>query len=1630
MGSVIRKAGKSIWLKVAVMAAAAACLIPLASNFASNRAFAAGTVDPSVLSVSTSTPTVTVESSDASQASETLDVTYNASVGDVLTATIPDTFKGDIKYDTEINGSKVTKSGNVISVTFTKAGKISDFQITLTPDRTTMNNDESPLSKVGNSDYMQVGDYTVDFSATKSGTQYSASTTFKMQPLTSDIPTWSAVKLNGRTYTKNVTYTLTDLDFGIADNSSSNPITNYDLNSSTSAYLQVPGGFLLDAAQSTKGLSQPSGAGTPVVWNNPNKLGSRVSAMVVGKFTSPAGTYSTSLAPTSTYSGYFGYSNTLTTVKLANPVWSVKIVDHKDPQLVTGGAQTALIGTAANKASNIAETQFTQSMNNGNTEEAQKSVTMSGAPTVDGSALTGGYVTVYSKVGETVSFTGTKKDRTSATQNTTFTAADAVGNVSSTGYAYFTVKLPATTEVNPYTDMKVTASLVSKGGMGLNVKYQYQALDKLTNGTALTDGLVKTSAPIKITETGVDSGYTFTGSDTLSVKYYDSIPVNTDVTCNAILSESGNSCVSRFGDEGTVGMTLESPAQTSGSSQNFRGTLLDQPIAYFMLPKYAEYTGINKASRTAQSLALNNFDNILQVQNEEQQPEVSTSTLPNGQTLVKLDWTGKGKMSLDSLGSISVNYKYPSHMVDSKSLVAAWIDTSNNPSVKVTMLSNALQEDVPDSTVVVMKSSPKIHVAGTMYAEVAGPKLLSGGIDIIDNTGVKSQAAENNIKNGTKHSIDIEVFSNESVATPKIAGLLNLPSDSDGLGLNLTGAGTIEDIDGNKIADTGAATDKAYLLYSTKAQPVTSSDQAIDTSGYVRASQITDWSSVRSVVLYVPSLESQDWYTANLPLDAPKAADQVGNKVSIPLNVFSAEKQYEANDPVTDVFTSDVPAWLKTTPRGGRAYEDGVIDPSKLVDLTKIPDDFDRSDTDLVWEMSDYAPGNGYTYNTAAKAQKLGVLTLKAGSDTPTWTWDASCDSACQIMEGTEVYKVRIAAGTAPSTHDASKTDVTDVSWAPGATESKPVEVPVEVYTPQLVTRDQVITAGDEAKFSDSADATIKWMTEDSCTADGTTLTDSTKIDSENCDATEDNDITSKPTVDTHFWFIAGSDPKDDSAGMDNTSEPYGSTTVYHPAEVTNLAVGVTLTYGSGADAKKYDYAQGQGHENDGSQYANVTSQLTTTDTEHHVVVHSATSVGTEAFSTERHRKSLAVAQEDGMIYGEVSRPDAVEDLPHNAAYPVTIYVKAGGCYLGGTAVPDKTACPALSDDASVTDGAAYEYAVIGGGDDGTGTDGYKSLLVSSDASTLVTDNPTSTLTWSFTDADGNAIGTYTVTPGKTFDQGTWAFTDGAKNYLEGVGNHEVSVTLTSSDHTGDAYKWTSNVDVYVPLAQVSDSKVTLGASNQMQGNLGTNAIIQKDNGVYWSDAQYQDTDTEAQPVTLTSKPDSKLQAVFLAGTDPKKVMEDGDSFKPSENTTFKAQVVLSGGALSTASPAYDTASSTKLVGPSGQTWMEDTDATHLVKDGATFLVNAQFNMYLSENKAGVSIGAVTNSAEAFEDRDGSKAAFTVYVDGPVVAHLPLTGGLGSGRVALAVTLGTLLLAGVVWFVSVRSRKGQAVSAE
>ncbi|MCI1915356.1 MAG: hypothetical protein LKJ05_06520 [Bifidobacteriaceae bacterium] len=688
---------------------------------------------------------------------------------------------------------------------------------------------------------------------------------------------------------------------------------------------------------------------------------------------------------------------------------------------------------------------------------------------------------------------------------------------------------------------------------------------------------------------------------------------------------------------------------------------------------------------------------------------------------------------------------------------------------------------------------------------------------------------------------------------------------------------------------------------------------------------------------------------------------------------------------------------LADTVRGGRAYEDGKIDWTKIVDTSKIPSTVDRATTSIQWKISYYTPTSGtkvypnYSRDTATDA---GTVTLKAGSDTLEWTMPSACKdiTECDMMEGGVYYNVDVAIGTRGA-------GAHEYSWDPEATESSPVEVPVEVFVPNQYTMDKVLTVGDEAKLSDNL-GTVKWQTYDGCTADGQlpsylveddkTTTTPTPADASRCEkALENNLLTEKPEVKLQAWFIKGSDPADDENGINNTGD-LGVTSAYHPTEVTNFATGITLTYpknGPSESMQNYSYSQGEGHDDSLLKYVPSTPRNMGPNSE----LNDAVITQCAGYVLSEGRYALAEAQKANKIYGSVTMPKTVEEGPHNPEIVFTIYVNqpTEPCDLAGTRIPADTTtdpdngCIALID-GIVQNGAAYEDAVIGGGDDGTGTEGYSSLINESAANILAQKNKKADITYTFKDSDGNKLGEFTTPAGSTKkSQGSWKWEDGAKKYLQGAGAHKMSVELTSSTHAKDENgkpvvlkTWNFTMDVYVPAMDVADSDIIKGddaplSANMLPGSvlsekIGASGSLAEPNEVYWTKDHVTkaeaDYDIAEEKSMLTSKPTATPYARFLEG-DKSVGLEMGSNseVRPSTTTTFQVKFKLSG---STYSQAAETSAS-------GLT-DDVTNSTDL------YLWN-QHNEYVGGNNSSM-IGAPLDSAANSLKPDPAKGAFTIYV--------------------------------------------------
>jgi uncharacterized protein YegL len=369
-------------------------------------------------------------------------------------------------------------------------------------------------------------------------------------------------------------------------------------------------------------------------------------------------------------------------------------------------------------------------------------------------------------------------------------------------------------------------------------------------------------------------------------------------------------------------------------------------------------------------------------------------------------------------------------------------------------------------------------------------------------------------------------------------------------------------------------------------------------------------------------------------------------------------------------------------------------------------------------------------------------------------------------------------------------------------------------------------------------------------------------------------------------------------------------------------------------------------------------------------------------------------------------------------------------CDLSGSSVPKSTdadpenGCAAMND-TSIRDGAAYEYAVIGGGDKGTDGNGYKGLLNTTALQEFVTDNSGATLKWEFSarDSDGQMrnVGSYTVSGGST-NAGTWSWQPQAEEYLQGIGTHLVSVSLTSTNHTGKVREWTAQVDVYVPAVTVVDSDIKLGHENPLEANMLSGYVLSEsagvthgalatgDNEVYWekrdSTKQTAANDLNSETNMLTSEPFASPVASFLEGDDPGKELTSADVVKPGSSTTFQVGFRLTAADGKLGPLAHDAPTE---IAPSGISSVIDGETI-----SAVYNVRDSIELNSGTSRLGYVIGAPLKTAEKQDVAAPEKAAFTIYVIGKGLSSLPLSGGSGVGKNAVLIGISTLIFAGLL----------------
>lgn len=884
---------------------------------------AEGKIDSNVLSVTQSNATIV--GNVAGKESDVFFLNYNAAVGDVITITVPRELTVT-QYDTNFNGAipVFDKSTNTLTITTTTAGRVEKYQLSVKAETSpyqmgkvpVLTNEMTPRSKSGNANFIQPGSYSLSITAKKAGIAYTVApedATVTVSNGTYVVGTWNQVAFNRQTYVKGAEYSFGDNNFLGLGASMSTPSDGIHLNipMSQKTVSQVPGGFLLNMTKSTAGWTQPGGAGTALIWEYPygnDMTHYNAVTSIVGTFTSAAGTYTA--AAGSYTEGYFGYDSTLTRIPLATP-WTVTLVTSiPKPRYSVDPMVDVLIGSAANREKHPTDIRFEQRawfQPVDVTFEDMKNLVVK-LPSIDGSKLVGSRWTINSYLGEKTTFTYTKQSGETGTVPVTLSETQLLNKSASIAdaakageSALFTVTLPDSVD-DPYISVTATATrlahLVSDGSVGTfgNMWTKYDAAGTYSDGTPIKNGDKKDSVGGKYTATS-ESGLTWSQAYTFHVTYYDLMRYTGEVSCgkvgttsspvsadnvavaSTLHSTAADTCTARFDEQWAV-----SPYEIAWSNSNddsYQYGTLNEPILCLLLPRSAVYK--DYSYRNAKS---SNVDASFQQSIDYQQPKVTTYVSEwKGQTVVKLDWTGRGAVNKYALNNLVVTYTFPKNGVNSTSTVASYINLANDPQTAMAPATGAIK-DTDAATYkdqIIDKDAGNTVLLGSMYAKISGPEVLSGSFFITNNAGVRSMAAQNNLSKGTKHSLQMEIFSNLVGATSNVAGLINLPTDSSGLGLQMAQAGTVKTATGTSIADTGGAGDAAYLLYSTSTQPT---GGAINTAGYMRAAAVGEaWDTIRSVILYVPNLTAQSDYIANLPIDAPKASEQLARRVSIPMSV-------------------------------------------------------------------------------------------------------------------------------------------------------------------------------------------------------------------------------------------------------------------------------------------------------------------------------------------------------------------------------------------------------------------------------------------------------------------------------------------------------------------------------------------------------------------------------------------------------------------------------------------------------------------------------------------------------------------------------------------------------------------------
>lgn len=128
---------------------------------------------------------------------------------------------------------------------------------------------------------------------------------------------------------------------------------------------------------------------------------------------------------------------------------------------------------------------------------------------------------------------------------------------------------------------------------------------------------------------------------------------------------------------------------------------------------------------------------------------------------------------------------------------------------------------------------------------------VQGNLDVMFSRNGESNdiAATNTFRDAREMNIEVVINNGSSIVQRNLQQFVNLPDGGgDGFGIRLTGPVTTA-------TDRSVVPDGTTVTYSTA--PATLSARAVpDTTSYVDAAHVTDWTAIRSVLITVPQLSS------------------------------------------------------------------------------------------------------------------------------------------------------------------------------------------------------------------------------------------------------------------------------------------------------------------------------------------------------------------------------------------------------------------------------------------------------------------------------------------------------------------------------------------------------------------------------------------------------------------------------------------------------------------------------------------------------------------------------------------------------------------------------------------------------